>query len=100
MYKNLVIVLIIAFNAIFIAGCVTISPSEEVRVWPNISAPSKKNVNSIPLFADKPFTPKTDGLFLDINSANNLMFNLDELDAYIAKQEALIKEMKRYYKAK
>jgi len=98
MYKTLVIVLTAVFS-IFLSGCKTVPPATGVE-WPMPSPPVKRKVNSVPIYEGTTFTPNVDGIFLDSISASNLMLNIDELDAYIEKQEALIKQMKRYYKAK
>ncbi|MFA7219157.1 MAG: hypothetical protein WC119_01385 [Synergistaceae bacterium] len=62
--------------------------------------PSKAQVFSIVVKAGEPFIPPKNGVYLDEDSARNLLNNINELDAYIDKLYVLIKKMKRYYKAK
>jgi hypothetical protein len=99
MSKILVIILITA-SSIILSGCSTFSFSSKNVEWILPEKPKKFEVNSIPLYKDEKFVPSSNGIFLDEQSANNLMYNIDELDSYIEKQEALIRSMKRYYKAK
>lgn len=73
-------------------GCVTGGLS--VRNWPEPIPPIKYEVTF-----NVVNTP-TNGLFIDEQSAKNLSKNIDGLDGYIAKLEAMVKEMKAYYKAK
>lgn len=83
---------IIVFS-LLLAGCVT-GGNKPVRDWPEPMPPVKYEVNF------KVVNSPTNGLFIDENSSKNLSKNIDELDAYIAKLEAMVKEMKAYYKAK
>lgn len=98
MQKKLAISLITVFS-LFILGCKTIPPQKGVK-WPVPEPPSKLSVESIPLEKGVVFVPESDGIFLDEKSAYNLLFNIDELDDFIAKQNALIEAMKNYYQAK
>ncbi|GAG36120.1 unnamed protein product, partial [marine sediment metagenome] len=87
--------LMIVFSAV---GCKTIPPAENVK-WLMPKKPEKYTVVSVPIYKNQPFTPEQNGIFIDEESANNLLLNIDGLDAYIQKQEKLIQEMKRYYNA-
>ena len=98
MWKTLVIVLTIVFS-LSLSGCITPNGSKSIR-WPMPEEPAKKQVQSKSVRQGEEFSPQTDGIFLDETSAGNLLFNIDELDAYIEKLEMLIDEMKEYYKAK
>ena len=93
----------IVFSIVTCTGCKTFpsTRSDKSAVeWIVPATPKKKRVHSIPIYKNKTFTPSTNGIFLDEDSAKNLMFNIDELDAYIEKQQLLIKEMKEFYKTK
>lgn len=99
MSKILAIASIIAFNAVGCCHTSSIPPLTDVE-WIMPRTPEKRHVASIPIYKNKPFTPTKEGIFLDSISSSNLLFNIDELDTHIEKQEELIKEMKRYYNAK
>ena len=99
MLKTFLIALIVAFSVVT-SGCRTVDPLIRGMDWPEPSKPIEKRVESIPLKKGVTFTPASDGIFLDKESAANILFNVDELDAYIAKQIKLIEEMKSFYNAK
>lgn len=96
--RTSVIVLTIAFS-VMLSGCKTIDPLDDVE-WPMPEEPLKREIQSIPLYKNVEFIPPTDGVFISKISSKNLLFNIEEQKAYIEKQEALIKKMKRYYNAK
>ena len=98
MSKTLAIVLIIVFNLIFLSGCKTFNFGEGKWTLPN--KPNKKQVESIFVQKNETFVPVSDGIYMDGVSAKNLLTNIRELDAYIEKQETLIKSMKKYYNDK
>jgi hypothetical protein len=98
MLKILATILIIVFNFL-ILSCITIDNNQRVD-WLEPSNPIKKQIKSIPLRKGQLFIPSEDGIFFDKESSSNLVFNIEELDAYIEKQKMLIEQMKRYYKAK
>jgi hypothetical protein len=68
--------------------------------WDLPSKPQQKPIKSIPINKDKIFVPLEEGIFLNKESAKNLLFNIDELNIYIEKQNAIIESMKKYYNAK
>lgn len=85
-----------AFRPIFVllimlclVSCRTTQPIQ--AEW---KAPSK------PIVYPVEFVHKDDGLFINSNSCVNLWKNIEEMDAYTEKLEALVDEMKKYYKAK
>jgi hypothetical protein len=94
MLKRLVIVLIIAFSC---NGCISNMSSAK---WETPEKPLKRQVISLPLSKGIRFDVEQDGIFIDSQSAINLLYNIDQLDAYIEKQEKLIQAMKRYYGAR
>lgn len=94
MLKFLVIVLIIVFNVANI-GCVS-NRSHLNTTWEFPQKPAKREVNSIPLRKGIAFTPEIDGVFLDVHSLENLLFNIDELDIYIKKQKFLIDTIRKH----
>ena len=71
-------------------GCRTTNPLLNAN-WPMPDTPEKYPVQ---------FVQKDKGLYLNEQSSVNLLKNIEELDAYVAKLEALVKEMKDYYGAK
>lgn len=89
------IISIIVFSVFLLTatGCFTFN-STPVRDWPEPSKPVKYEVNF------KVVNFPTNGLFINEQDSKNLLKNMNELDGYIAKLEAMIKEMKEYYKAK
>ena len=84
---------ILCLLAVLIAsGCWTPKPSPlEGAIW---VMPSKPEHNKV--F----FTQYNNGLFLDLNNAINLLYNINENEAYTQKLELLIDTMKGYYHAK
>lgn len=99
MLKILVTNLIIVFNCLLLLGCFTFDSSTKGK-WPEPSKPMKKDVESQPVYQGQNFVVPHDGIYINRESANNLLFNISELDGYIEKQKALINEMKSYYNAK
>lgn len=86
-----VIILFLIFTIITcIIGCNTFFPSSNTT-WLMPKKPVSQPVQ---------FIRYSDGLYIDKISSINLMINIEEEDAYIAKIEALVKEMKSYYGAK
>jgi hypothetical protein len=100
MLKTFLIALTVAFSVAALVGCRTVNPIISGMDWPEPSKPIEKRVNSVPLKKGVVFTPASDGIFLDKESAANILFNVDELDVYIAKQIKLIEEIKDFYNAK
>ena len=96
--KILAIALIIGFN-ISTISCRSIPPREGVE-WSMPSEPQTLPLQSIIIRRGETFTFPSDGLFFDSINSSNLWHNINELDAFIEKQDALIREMKRYYRAK
>jgi len=73
-----------------IIGCKTIEPVKDV-VWTLPEQPIEHPVK---------FAQKDNGLYIDKESSVNLLKNINGMDAYTEKLEALIIEMKLYYGAK
>lgn len=82
---------IIAFSLLMVS-CVHFN-GKPSRDWPEPSKPNKFPVEFVTV------NIPTNGLFISEENSRNLAKNIDELDGYIAKLEAMIKEMKAYYKA-
>jgi len=78
-----------------ISGCAT-SKQNYNTVWEFPPKPIKREVNSVTVKKGIPFTPESDGIYLDIKSLENLLFNIDELDIYIEKQKFLIETIRKY----
>jgi hypothetical protein len=68
-----------------IVGCRT--PTAQIT-WP---MPPKPTVYPVK------FEPRDNGLYLNEESSKNLLKNVNEMDAYTEKLEALIESMKSYY---
>ena len=77
--------------SLLLVGC--LSSGTPKHVWPEPVKPIKLEVVFVPVVTPEP------GLFISEQSAKNLVKNIDELDAYIAEQDAIIKGMKVYYHA-
>ena len=82
-------VLTICFS-LFLVGCACYHGGEN---WPIVQPPSLKKIEITPIAGGEAF-------YIDKNSAENLVNNIDSLKLYIKKLEALIDVMKKYYKAK
>lgn len=84
--SKLIAILIVA---ICIIGCRTPQPNN--TEWAMPAKPFSYPVH---------FVEKDNGLYMDETSSINLWKNIDGMDAYAEKLEALIAEMKKYYGAK
>ena len=78
-----------------LSGCTTFNYGGER--WPSPPKPQVKPVLILPI---KDANIKDSGFYLSSECATNLVDNVDELKAYIEKLEIMIKEMKKYYRAK
>lgn len=85
--------ILIIVISLLLTACVSFD-GKTAREWPEPGRPHWETVQFVEV--DTP----TNGLFMDDKSARNLSKNLDEMDGNIAKWQALVTEMKLYYKAK
>lgn len=79
---KIITILLIVF---ILNGCKTFNPAKD---WPDPKLPTLNKVE---------FKTVDQGLYLDYNNSQNLLKNMNELDAYIEKMQVLVKEMKQYY---
>ena len=86
---NLSKILIISILLV-VSGCCSVCPKSGMY-WDNPPQPISKNVE---------FEQKNEGLFLDKTSSANLLYNINEMQAYQKNLEAMIATMKKYYDAK
>ncbi len=87
MYFNIKKIVLFILLVIFINGCVGVKYRSK-KTW---------NVPQKPKVLPVNFEELNDGLYIDFNSSSNLIYNINEMDAYIEKLEFLLKEMKKYY---
>ena len=80
-----------AICIIVIAGCISVDCPKSGMKWDTPPKPISKHVN---------FEQKYSGLYLDTVSSSNLLYNINEMQAYQKNLETLIEKMKSYYDAK
>jgi len=83
--KTITIISILA-----ISGCCTECPKSGMA-WNSPPTPIKKHVE---------FKDKNGELFLDKTNSVNLLYNINEMQAYQKNLETLVATMKKYYDAK
>ena len=81
------IFIVILLLIIGIIGCKTIGFASKAE-W---IAPDKPKEYPVK------FSQKDNGLYIDAQSSANLRYNIEELDIYIKKLEALLSEIESYY---
>jgi len=91
-FKDLKLILVfwISITTFCIIGCKTVDTVPNA-VWDCPIKPTEYPVE---------FVQKDNGLYINEESSINLLKNINGMDAYIEKLEALITEMKLYYGAK
>lgn len=77
-------------SILVISGCCTECPKSGMA-WDSPPTPIKKHVE---------FKDKNGELFLDKTNSVNLLYNINEMQAYQKNLETLVATMKKYYDAK
>jgi hypothetical protein len=81
-----ILIAIFVVSTIILNGCRTTNPPN--IGWIEPSQPKKYPVT---------FVPMNGGLWMDKTSSENLLKNVEEMDAYTEKMEALVEHMREYY---